>query len=230
MRKLGNNQLDKITANIVKASVLDPKATNAIADSPDLFYAVLRRVNTLPVEQPSPKTSIFSYRLLKGAVASAILVGAIAVSFGILNTKDKVVATAKPAESAPTIAKPIVETARPTTSSEPDRISVLSPTVRTTEISPVRVRASTREMNSRPRQSKPAQDETSSTIAEFYPLTYAGDPSETARGGRVIRVDMSRSSLFAMGVDLPLENESDSVKADLLVGPDGVARGIRIVK
>ena len=92
------------------------------------------------------------------------------------------------------------------------------------------VRASVRESNSRPRQRKPVQSETSSATAEFYPLSYAGDPSETARGGRVIRVDMSRSSLFAMGVDLQLENESDSVKADLLVGPDGVARGIRLVK
>jgi len=63
----------------------------------------------------------------------------------------------------------------------------------------------------------------------FIPVAYAGDPRETA-GGHIIRVDMSRSSLFALGVNVPLENDSDTVKADLLVGADGVTRAIRVVK
>lgn len=65
---------------------------------------------------------------------------------------------------------------------------------------------------------------------EFYPVTYTGDGGELARGGRVIRVDVPRSTLFAMGMDLPLENESPTVKADLLIGPDGVTRAIRLVE
>ena len=65
---------------------------------------------------------------------------------------------------------------------------------------------------------------------EFYPVAYTGDPAETAGGGRIIRVDLKRSSLFALGVDLPLENEKETVKADLLVGSDGVTRAVRVVK
>lgn len=63
----------------------------------------------------------------------------------------------------------------------------------------------------------------------FYPVGYTGDPDETSVGGRIIRVDMDRSSLFALGVNLPLENEDETVKTDLLVGSDGVTRALRIV-
>lgn len=63
---------------------------------------------------------------------------------------------------------------------------------------------------------------------EFYPITHQGDPNEMARGGRIIRVEMSRSALFAMGVNVPLENGAEMITADLLVGPDGVTRAIRM--
>ncbi|MBK7392102.1 MAG: hypothetical protein IPI64_02235 [Chloracidobacterium sp.] len=65
---------------------------------------------------------------------------------------------------------------------------------------------------------------------DFYPVSYASDLAESVDGGSVIRVDMTRSSLFALGISLPLENDSETVKADLLVGRDGVTRGIRVVK
>jgi len=62
----------------------------------------------------------------------------------------------------------------------------------------------------------------------FYPVSYNGDLEESASGGRVIRVNMTRSALFAMGVNVPLENGSETVKADLLVGADGVTRAVRV--
>ncbi len=65
---------------------------------------------------------------------------------------------------------------------------------------------------------------------EFYPVAYTGDPAETAGGGRIIRVDLERSSLFALGVNMPLENDHAMVKADLLIGMDGVTRAIRLVE
>ena len=64
----------------------------------------------------------------------------------------------------------------------------------------------------------------------FYPVSYNGDLEESASGGRVIRVNMTRSALFAMGVNVPLENGSETVMADLLVGADGVTRAVRVVE
>lgn len=65
---------------------------------------------------------------------------------------------------------------------------------------------------------------------EFYPITYTGDLNDTVRGGRVVRVEMSRASLFAMGINIPLENGAEVLKADLLIGPDGVTRAVRLAK
>ncbi|MFL6466721.1 MAG: hypothetical protein ACJ72Z_02045 [Pyrinomonadaceae bacterium] len=64
---------------------------------------------------------------------------------------------------------------------------------------------------------------------EFYPVSYTGDPNDTA-GGRVVRVEMSRASLFAMGINIPIENGAEVIKADLLIGPDGVTRAVRLAK
>ena len=48
-------------------------------------------------------------------------------------------------------------------------------------------------------------------------------------GGQVVRVEMKRSSLFALGVNIPLENDDTVIKADLLIGRDGVTRAIRMI-
>ncbi len=77
---------------------------------------------------------------------------------------------------------------------------------------------------------KPQLAVSSEPDGEFYAISYGGDPSDASDGGRVVRVDMKRSSLFAMGVNVPLENDGEFVKADLLVGRDGVTRAIRVIK
>ncbi|HLL99653.1 MAG TPA: hypothetical protein VK400_01245 [Pyrinomonadaceae bacterium] len=67
---------------------------------------------------------------------------------------------------------------------------------------------------------------------EFYALASAGNSpaGEAGEDLRIIRAELSRSSLFALGVNLPIENESEKIKTDLLVGADGVAKAIRFVK
>ena len=65
---------------------------------------------------------------------------------------------------------------------------------------------------------------------EFYALGYGGNPGDAGENLRIIRAELSRSSLFALGVNLPIENESEKIKTDLLVGADGVAKAIRFVK
>jgi hypothetical protein len=66
---------------------------------------------------------------------------------------------------------------------------------------------------------------------EFYALpAVASSAREVAAGGRVVRVDLPRASLVALGVNVPLEVEQQTWKTDLLVGPDGVPRAIRLVE
>lgn len=65
---------------------------------------------------------------------------------------------------------------------------------------------------------------------DFYALPFAGISEEPNEELQILRVDLPRSTLFALGLNLPLEGEDQKVKTDLLVGSDGVTRAIRLVK
>jgi hypothetical protein len=68
-------------------------------------------------------------------------------------------------------------------------------------------------------------------VGEFQSLPYTEKVSTVNPTGQIARVELPRSSLFAMGIALPFENpETTKVKVDLLIGEDGVMRAIRIIK
>lgn len=64
---------------------------------------------------------------------------------------------------------------------------------------------------------------------KFYSLS-TGDETEPMPGARIVRVNIPKSSLFAMGVNIPLENGPEAIKADLLIGSDGSTRAIRFAR
>ncbi|MDQ4120416.1 MAG: hypothetical protein M3209_03110 [Acidobacteriota bacterium] len=66
------------------------------------------------------------------------------------------------------------------------------------------------------------------TEEPFIALTYAGDLANEE--SQIVRVEMTPARLLALGVGVQTENESEKIKTDLLVGSDGVARAIRLVK
>lgn len=70
--------------------------------------------------------------------------------------------------------------------------------------------------------------EASAEIAtEFLPLTYSADREE--QRGQIVRMEMPRSVLTTMGV--PTTNVTgDRVKADVMLGDDGVALAIRFIQ
>src|SRR5262245_20997747 len=69
---------------------------------------------------------------------------------------------------------------------------------------------------------------------DFFPLSYSDDqkPVESGEVIRVqmIRVQMPRTALIAFGLPVNIERADVPVKADLLVGEDGLARAIRFVR
>jgi hypothetical protein len=65
-------------------------------------------------------------------------------------------------------------------------------------------------------------------MTEFIPLTYLAE--ETAiQSGTVIRVEMARSTLLAMGLPVSVDRAGETIKADVVVGDDGLARAIRLI-
>jgi hypothetical protein len=67
------------------------------------------------------------------------------------------------------------------------------------------------------------------TTSEFVPLLYGGDPM-LAGSGPVVRVEMSGAVLQTLGFPFVEEPSARRVKADLMLGEDGVARAIRFVQ
>ena len=68
-------------------------------------------------------------------------------------------------------------------------------------------------------------------VSDFVPLLYASVP---ARSTQIVRIEVERSALSAMGLasfDLPNPRSSSStVLADVVIGEDGLARAVRFVR
>jgi hypothetical protein len=64
--------------------------------------------------------------------------------------------------------------------------------------------------------------------AQFIPLPDA-DELETSDEVDVVRVEVPRSALAALGFVVSAERASERVEADVAIGPDGLARAVRFV-
>lgn len=64
---------------------------------------------------------------------------------------------------------------------------------------------------------------------DFIPLTY-GESLKPIEKGELIRVRMPRTALLQFGLPMNVERAGVPVKADLLVGEDGLAHAIRFVR
>lgn len=223
-KKVNNQMLDAIGRKLVRSEAGRVPQIDKIVADPHLFARVKARI----AEEADPKaissvslswSSLFSPQSLAIAGIASILVLAVG-ALSLLNTGRGVVAVIEPQDS-PTKA----DVARPVIPPQGIPESKLSAgrALKNEFRAEKAVATKMAPRNSIPRVTMDAD-------GEFYPVSYTGDPSETASGGHILRVDMKRSSLFALGIPLPLENGEETVKADLLVGSDGVTRGVRIVK
>lgn len=64
---------------------------------------------------------------------------------------------------------------------------------------------------------------------EFIPLVHGGQYAQ-AEEGHLVRVEVPRSALVSFGLPVNAEAPGGSVKADVLMGQDGIARAIRFVR
>lgn len=75
----------------------------------------------------------------------------------------------------------------------------------------------------------PAAPANEEIATDFLPLTY--DAGTVAMdSGQVVRVELPRSALVSMGLPMNMERGNEPIKADVLLGDDGVARAIRFVR
>ncbi len=229
--RFNKKDLDAIGKRLFEDTAVPETKIDEIVAKPDLFAGVLQRIaddKALTAATQPKRTFIPQY---SAAFASVLIM--IAAAFGTYryiqinssNNNTEFRAAKKEVVQDPA-AMPVA--ARPDFPPKEENIGKHSPgratnpdtlAERTAFRTPARSAGKTRQAGS---------DDDSD--GHFYPVSYNGDLEESASGGRVIRVNMTRSALFAMGVNVPLENGSETVKADLLVGADGVTRAVRVVE
>jgi hypothetical protein len=231
-KKLTNEELDAIGRDLVRASAVPEIEIERIVAAPMLFNSIKRRIEAdRPVHEKEPflqKWAVFPlWNWHKSAVAFAtaiiFLAGTVAVFvFAKRSNISDAVASGPSATSQP---RSVVPTNIPRSlpadgpSAGPQLTSYKKEPVRQPRVQPKRVVAV--------REIAPPTFEAE---GDFYPVSYAGSQEEMTQGGQIVRTEIPRSSLFAMGVDVPVEGPNEKIKTDLLVGPDGVVRGVRIVK
>ncbi|MGH9971755.1 MAG: hypothetical protein ACREBG_28715 [Pyrinomonadaceae bacterium] len=69
----------------------------------------------------------------------------------------------------------------------------------------------------------------SEVATQFMPLGYVS-PVSFQEGGQIVRVEFPRSAMTSLGLPVNMDRYGERVKADVLVGADGLARAIRFVQ
>jgi hypothetical protein len=77
--------------------------------------------------------------------------------------------------------------------------------------------------------SMPVYEKRAEYATDFVPLSYGG-VQKPMESGEVIRLEMPRSALIAFGLPVNVEHADAPVKAELLLGEDGMARAIRFLR
>lgn len=228
-RRFNKRDLDAIGKMLIESSAVPEAKIDDVVAKPDLFAGVLKRIAD-DKAQAGPATPKRAFVPQYAAAFASVFI-MIAAVFGTYryvqinySNNSNVFRAAKTAVQVP-VEIPVA--ARPDFPPKEENTGKPSPgrasnpetlPERTAFRTPVRSTGKTRQAGN-----VDVED------GHFYPVSYNGDLEESASGGRVIRVNMTRSALFALGVNVPLENGSETVKADLLVGADGVTRAVRVV-
>jgi hypothetical protein len=209
--------LDAIGKELVVSGSVSEAEIDGIVAQPQLFHQISRRI-AVSTSGPATRRTL-GMRLAYVSAAVAVAVVAVASTASLLRTGDvsQISAVKLPASG------PDAAVTRPDSPPQDDSVNrkVNSAGRVDQRFRPERAAATRAVARS---NNRPVANEDS----DFYAVSDTG--GETLAGGRIVRVDMPRSQAFALGMHVPLENESDTVKADLLVGPDGVTRAMRLVK
>lgn len=211
---LQNERLDEIGLRLLDAARLRRDEIDEVAAAPHLFDAVRKQIDT----EKSGREARFrwtAYRpdwrtgLTSVAVAAVLLIGAGVFMFVPEKVPDNVFVQQDLIRPANVIEPPTV---RPV-----NVAATLAAKPHSHEIIPARYAANKK------KPQRPQREE----MSEFYALTYDDDTNDDLQ---IVRVELPRTSLLAMGLSSHAENESDKVKADLLIGSDGVTRAVRFAK
>lgn len=235
-QNLQNERLDKIGRSLLKTAKMRNDEVEKVVTSSHLFNSVKAQIKAEELRRERSKNQrffpIWNWKKAGFAfgILAIILIGIIAVNLFI-----KTESTLLLAEQIEQFNTPKVKLLKKRVSS-PQIAKVLSTPVQSEK------RNFPKAAVSKPEPIKLAKSLTKTTLAKhqlrpkiedddkFYPLNYSQLANGMNEDLRVIRVDMTRSELFNLGVNVSPNDEYGTIKTDLLVGNDGIPQAFRFVK
>jgi hypothetical protein len=221
-----NDNIDLAARELLKIAILRHDEIDAIAENPRLFSSVRARIISDGVARnKSGNYERLTLRVLALSAASMLIVAAV-IAMAFVSTRKGQQPKPNPVASNPAEQ---VSPAPTTSAFEPDdrRSSPQAdrqsgpdrPTYERAVYKPATERQTTRKLQT---PNEPPM--------EFYALADLRASEEGIANGRVVRVELPKASLVALGVNIPLDSDKQLIKTDLLLGSDGVPRAIRLVE
>ena len=228
-KDLEKNQLDRVRGKLLRAAIVPEEQIEKAIGAPGLFAAIKAGINAEKAQREESRPVGFAeWNWLRFAVQAMALVIIALGAFGLFKYSSKDYSIPEVAqENNPA---PPVDLPQPPESAQDgvELIKVQEPQ-RTNIASARRVHTEVKRAV-RTRSAKTPMQREVEEVGEFYALSYAGSLDTARESGQIIRVELPRSSLFALGIDVPVENARENrVKADLLIGEDGMTKAVRIV-
>jgi hypothetical protein len=222
------NELSKqetllLADKVLGAVRISEEEVDRIVASPRLFDPVRSAIESGVMAEPRESLPAFHMLRWQTVMATVSVVTFVAAAVGLSDLLSPAAPSpiARTVVTNPTTADVSSPTTRGSGPEEREIYSIKQPEQRR------RKAVATRKTKRKSAQTPgPAESE---SFSEFYALTYAGDLKESQENGQLVRVELPRESLFAMGIKIPTENEADKIKTDLLIGEDGIVKAIRLV-
>ena len=244
-RNLQNKRLDAIGNKLLKAALPPDERIEKIVGNPRLFSAITARIETekSAAAQESvfvrPQTfALWNRRKMGFAFGILLILSLATTSWLVRRTTDqppKIIAE----KVAPTKSSTPILTAdsKPAPSPAEDSIVIGKPkvfkSVGKTLISQKIVKRENAKAQKMPTKEIFAEQPPLMIPEEqaFYPLAVSGNQGIENGSSQIVRTELSRAALFALGVNVSAGgDESRKYKTDLLVGADGVPQAIRFVE
>jgi hypothetical protein len=217
-----------LTAGLRKiAASAEEAPPNVEASLREAFRATVRA----PCEPAVAKSDAGSYRWLRWAAAAAaiLLVALIALTAARLRngeTQDQKKEATQQKEEQPTGAPAGVDQ-KP--EYKPHHVAEVRDRTRSGNPRQSGRRGGRRSSSNKKTRPVEAPESSTEIATEFIPLIH-GEAMTPSDGGQIVRVDMPRSALMSFGLPMNMERGGGRVKADVVVGNDGLARAIRFVR
>lgn len=234
---LQNKDLDRVERRLLETAKVSSEEIDRIVASPKLFGAIKAGIETEKQSRRAPNgffagwinISFLNRQTIAGATA-ILLVAAVCAAVIVFKKQD-----------LPQMVTEVIETeTKPLITPSESREQFAE--IKATEISTNKNRIQTETIVHKVKKTKAPSPERKPNLLNtprvsekqspqiYYSLATGANWEADGEDLQVVRAELSRTELFALGVNLPDEEGIAKIKTDLLVGANGVPRAIRFVE